>query len=105
MYRLVPFRVMDFLDFTNIFCIYFIFLTANAGAAAGGILFFLSYLPYLFLQKRYNILSTSTKVGTCLFSNVAMAFGAQVIGMFEGTGMSLNIYNYVFFIVQPCLLF
>jgi hypothetical protein len=60
--------------------------SANSGAAAGGILFFVSYIPYLFLQPRYDTLSWWAKILACLVSNVAMAFGGQVIGMFEGTG-------------------
>ena len=64
----------------------FLLITANSGAAAGGILFFVSYIPYVFLQRRYMMLSTGTKLSTCLLSNVAMSYGAQIIGMFEGTG-------------------
>ena len=62
------------------------FLTANSGAAAGGILFFLSYIPYLFLQQRYATLSWGAKIASSLVSNIAMSYGGQVIGMFEGTG-------------------
>ena len=60
--------------------------SANSAAAAGGILFIVAYIPYFFLQPRYDTLSWGVKIGSCLISNVAMAFGAQVIGMFEGTG-------------------
>lgn len=55
-------------------------------AAAGGFIYFLSYLPYLFLWPRYDLLSHAQKVSACLISNVAMAMGAQLIGMFEGKG-------------------
>lgn len=55
-------------------------------AAAGGFIYFLSYLPYLFLWPRYDLLSHVQKVSACLISNVAMAMGAQLIGMFEGKG-------------------
>jgi len=60
---------------------------ANSAAAAGGILFFVTYLPYLFLQPRYDTLSWPVKMVCCLLSNVAMSLGCEVIGMFEGTGM------------------
>ena len=60
---------------------------ANSAAAAGGILFFITYLPYLFLQQRYDTLSWPVKMVCCLLSNVAMSLGCEVIGMFEGTGM------------------
>lgn len=62
---------------------------ANVAAAAGGFIYFLSYLPYLFLWPRYDLLSHSQKVSACLISNVAMAMGAQLIGMFEGKGETL----------------
>ena len=62
---------------------------ANSAAAAGGILFFITYLPYLFLQPRYDTLSWPVKMVCCLLSNVAMSLGCEVIGMFEGTGMHL----------------
>lgn len=55
-------------------------------AAAGGFIYFLSYLPYLFLWPRYDMLSHSQKVSACLISNVAMAMGSQLVGMFEGKG-------------------
>jgi len=59
---------------------------ANSAAAAGGILFFVTYIPYFFLQQRYYQLAWPVKITCCLLSNVAMAFGGQVIGMYEGTG-------------------
>lgn len=55
-------------------------------AAAGGFIYFLSYLPYLFLWPRYDFMSHAQKVSACLISNVAMAMGSQLIGMFEGKG-------------------
>jgi len=60
---------------------------ANSAAAAGAVLFFVTYIPYSFLQPRYDTLSWSVKIACCLLSNVAMSLGCQVIGMFEGVGM------------------
>jgi len=60
---------------------------ANSAAAAGGILFFVTYVPYFFLQPRYETLSWSAKMASCMLSNVAMALGCQLVGMFEGTGL------------------
>lgn len=61
-------------------------VSANSAAAAAGVLFFVSYLPYFFIQPRYDTMSWGLKIGVSLISNVGMAMGAQVIGMFEGTG-------------------
>uniref|UniRef100_A0AAY4BFC7 ABC transporter domain-containing protein n=1 Tax=Denticeps clupeoides TaxID=299321 RepID=A0AAY4BFC7_9TELE len=66
------------------------FCRANVAAAAGGFLYFLSYLPYIFLWPRYDLLSYAQKASACLISNVAMAMGAQLIGMFEGKGSGIQ---------------
>uniref|UniRef100_F6U7N4 ATP binding cassette subfamily A member 3 n=1 Tax=Xenopus tropicalis TaxID=8364 RepID=F6U7N4_XENTR len=62
------------------------FSRANMAAAAGGFLYFLSYIPYFFISPWYDELNHGAKVSSCLFSNVGMAMGAQLIGMFEGKG-------------------
>ncbi|KAM6914527.1 phospholipid-transporting ATPase ABCA3 [Lycodopsis pacificus] len=69
------------------------FSRANVAAAAGGFIYFLSYLPYLFLWPRYDLLSHAQKVSACLISNVAMSMGAQLIGMFEGKGVGIQWSN------------
>ncbi|XP_029015057.1 phospholipid-transporting ATPase ABCA3 [Betta splendens] len=69
------------------------FSRANVAAAVGGFTYFLSYLPYLFLWPRYDLLSHAQKVSACLISNVAMAMGAQLIGMFEGKGTGIQWHN------------
>ncbi|CAL8072882.1 unnamed protein product [Orchesella dallaii] len=66
------------------------FSTANSASTASGVLFFLTYFPYFFLQPRYDQLSKSTKVGMSIFSNTGMAFGCQIITMFEGTGAGIQ---------------
>ncbi|CAH1794818.1 unnamed protein product [Owenia fusiformis] len=75
------------------FAISVFFSKANSAAAAGGILFFISYIPYFFLQPRYDTLPLYVKLIFCLIPNVAMAFGGQVIGMFEGTGSGVQWSN------------
>uniref|UniRef100_A0A674P4M5 ATP binding cassette subfamily A member 3 n=1 Tax=Takifugu rubripes TaxID=31033 RepID=A0A674P4M5_TAKRU len=62
-------------------------------SAAGGFIYFLTYLPYLFLWPRYDILTHAQKVSACLISNVAMAMGSQLIGMFEGKGTGIQWSN------------
>uniref|UniRef100_A0A4W5MWW6 ATP binding cassette subfamily A member 3 n=1 Tax=Hucho hucho TaxID=62062 RepID=A0A4W5MWW6_9TELE len=66
---------------------------SNVAAAAGGFIYFLSYLPYVFLWPRYDLLSHAQKVSACLISNVAMAMGAQLLGMFEGKGTGIQWCN------------
>lgn len=61
-------------------------VAANAAAAAGGILFFLSYIPTSFITPIYDDMSTMMKMVSCLDLNIAMSLGMVVIGRFEGAG-------------------
>ncbi|XP_023666396.2 phospholipid-transporting ATPase ABCA3 [Paramormyrops kingsleyae] len=75
------------------FMISVFFSRANVAAAAGGFIYFLSYIPYVFLSPRYDLLTHPQKVSACLVSNVAMAMGAQLVGMFEGKGTGIQWSN------------
>lgn len=70
-------------------------VTASSGSAAGGILFFMNYMPYFFLVNSYSTLSMNNKVTCCLLHNIAMAFGCQIIGGYEGQGSKT--FKYKFF--------
>ncbi|KAL8560975.1 hypothetical protein ACOMHN_061189 [Nucella lapillus] len=59
---------------------------ANIAAAVSGVMFFAFYLPNFFLTSRYETMTSAQKLAACLDFNQAMAFGANVIGRFEGTG-------------------
>ncbi|ETE64856.1 ATP-binding cassette sub-family A member 3, partial [Ophiophagus hannah] len=85
--------------FLTVFCISTIsfsfmvstfFSKANVAAAAGGFLYFFSYIPYFFISPRYDHMTHSQKLSSCLISNVAMAMGAQLISMFEGKGTGIQ---------------
>ncbi|GAB1602809.1 ATP-binding cassette sub-family A member 3-like [Argonauta hians] len=80
---------------TITFCFFLstLFSKANSGSVAGGVLFFLSYTPYSFIGIRYATLTWGTKVGCCLLSNMALAFGGQVLGIFEGQGVGVQWNN------------
>lgn len=47
---------------------------------------FLSYAPYLFLQDQYDTTGVGVKLVCSLGSNTAMAYGFQLMLMYEGTG-------------------
>uniref|UniRef100_A0A8C9WD74 ATP binding cassette subfamily A member 3 n=1 Tax=Scleropages formosus TaxID=113540 RepID=A0A8C9WD74_SCLFO len=66
---------------------------ANVAAAAGGFIYFLSYIPYVFLSPRYDLLTQAQKASACLISNVGMSMGAQLVGMFEGKGTGIQWNN------------
>jgi ATP-binding cassette subfamily A (ABC1) protein 3 len=61
-----------------------LFKKANSAAAAAGITFFLSYIPHIFISLRYTKMSLIEKILPLFLSNLAMAEGIQLIGMFEG---------------------
>ncbi|XP_062036152.1 phospholipid-transporting ATPase ABCA3 isoform X2 [Lepus europaeus] len=66
------------------------FSKANMAAAIGGFLYFFTYIPYFFVAPRYNWMTLSQKLLSCLLSNVAMAMGAQLIGKFEAKGTGIQ---------------
>lgn len=68
----------------------FIYL-ANSAAAGTGAVWFLCYLPYAFIQPRYETMSRTAKLSSSLLHNIGLAFGAQLIGMFEGKGIVFKI--------------
>jgi len=50
------------------------------------VLWFISYVPYLFMSEQYENLTLPAKLSASLFSNTAMAFGFQLFIMYEGAG-------------------
>lgn len=75
-------------------------ISANVGAAVSGFLYFLMYIPYFFIIPRYPAMTFPQKIASCLLSNVAMAMGCQLIGMFEGKGKNFeNVFDS--FVVEP----
>ncbi|OXA38045.1 ATP-binding cassette sub-family A member 3 [Folsomia candida] len=85
--------IYSFSMVTLSFFISTLFSTANSAATAAGVIFFLSYFPYTFLQQRYDTLGKSTKVLTSLLSNTGLSFGCQIISMWEGAGAGVQWSN------------
>ncbi|XP_046544464.1 phospholipid-transporting ATPase ABCA3-like [Haliotis rubra] len=67
---------------------------ANIGAAVSGIMFFVSYCPYFYLAIIYQNMSRPAKLASCLLFNVGMAFGANVISLYEGAGTGAQWSNF-----------
>lgn len=61
------------------------FSKANTAAAIAGLIWFLFYSPYTFIQQRYDSIGLATKISLSLFSNTAMALGFNVVIRYEGT--------------------
>ncbi|ESO85211.1 hypothetical protein LOTGIDRAFT_221435 [Lottia gigantea] len=70
-----------------------IFDKANIGAAAAGILYFMSYVPYFFISTSYETMTRSQKLAACLLNNLGMSLGAYTIGLYEGTGEGVQWSN------------
>ena len=60
------------------------FSKASTAAAGGGILWYVSFIPFFFINQSYDEMSLSLKTASCLIPNLGMALGSIVIGKFEG---------------------
>ncbi|XP_071796832.1 phospholipid-transporting ATPase ABCA3-like [Asterias amurensis] len=75
------------------FAVSVLFSTANTGAVFMGLIWFFSYVPYFFINPRYDELSRGLKMASCLLTNTGMSMGAYLIGLFEGTGEGVQWSN------------
>lgn len=73
------------------------YFSANTAATVAGLVWFLSYAPYMFLANDRVIPSLATRLLACLASNTAMAYGFEIILMNEGTadGIKYDFNGYV----------
>lgn len=65
-------------------------LSANDAAAAGGVLYGMTYMPYIFVQLIYDRLGRGVKLVSCLLPNMAMGFACQIIAQFEAQGTDVT---------------
>lgn len=76
----------------NIIAMSFMFSTwfskSNVAAAAGALLFFLSYIPYLFIQNSFETLSRSEKLAACVLGPTCISLGANILSIYETSGES-----------------
>uniref|UniRef100_A0A1Y1MCM6 ABC transporter domain-containing protein n=1 Tax=Photinus pyralis TaxID=7054 RepID=A0A1Y1MCM6_PHOPY len=78
---------------TFCFAISVFFSKSTTASTIASILWFLSYFPYSYLQRHYSMLGLSEKLFASLGVNTAMAFGFQLILMFEGTEEGVQWHN------------
>ncbi|XP_052615065.1 ATP-binding cassette sub-family A member 17-like isoform X6 [Peromyscus californicus insignis] len=69
------------------------FQRAHVGTVIGGIAFFFTYLPYMYITFNYHQRTYVQKIASCLFSNVAMAIGVRFISLFEAEGTGIQWRN------------
>ncbi|XP_071041815.1 phospholipid-transporting ATPase ABCA1 isoform X1 [Parasteatoda tepidariorum] len=70
-----------------------LFSRANLAAAAGGMLFFIIYIPYPFLVMWEDQMSLGKKLANSLSSNVAFGFGCSYISHYEEEGVGAQWSN------------
>lgn len=66
--------------------LFFLLYLANSSAAGAGVIFFLTFVPYFFILPRYNSLSHTEKMASCLLPNIAIALGSIVLTVSEASG-------------------
>ena len=93
------FAFMFFLVFavSIIFFMFFIstlFSSANVATAFGSLIFFVSFVPFFFINQAevYNSLSVGQKVGLCILPQTCMGIGTRIWTFFElsRTEMSMD---------------
>ena len=70
------------------------FKKANSAAAGAGIIFFVTYLPFIFISIRYEKMTLGDKLLALFVNNLAMGEGIQLIGIFEAKGTGINFSNW-----------
>ncbi len=75
------------------FCTTF-FKKANSAAAGAGIIWFFSYMPFIFISLRYEKMTFTEKILACFVNNLGMAQGMFMIGQFEGKGTGISFSNW-----------
>ena len=70
------------------------FKRANSAAAGAGVIWFFTYLPYIFISLRYEKMNMWEKCAALVLNNLALSEGIQLIGMFEGKGTGISFDNW-----------
>ncbi|KAE8742746.1 ABC-transporter, subfamily A member 02 [Frankliniella occidentalis] len=75
------------------FLISVFFSRANVAAAAAGIIYFATHMPYPLIQRFSDMIPYGGFVGVSLFSNIAFGLGANVFASYEQTGEGVHWHN------------
>ncbi|XP_057661740.1 phospholipid-transporting ATPase ABCA3-like [Diorhabda carinulata] len=78
---------------TFCFAISVFFSKANTAATLSGLIWFLTFAPYAFMQNNYSETKFWNKLLPCLLTNTGMGFGFQIVIMYEGTGDGIQWSN------------
>ncbi|KAG1683907.1 ATP-binding cassette sub-family A member 3 [Nymphon striatum] len=83
--------IINVISFSFLLSVFF--SKGSSISTASGLLFFVAYLPYVFVQSRYETLSLSEKLLLSLIGNTGISFGSQIIVMWEGSGTGVQFDN------------
>ncbi|KAK3930971.1 ATP-binding cassette sub-family A member 12 [Frankliniella fusca] len=75
------------------FLISVFFSRANVAAAAAGIIYFTTYMPYPLIVRFSDMIPYSGFLGVSLVSNIAFGLGANVFASYELTGEGVQWHN------------
>ncbi|KJE88968.1 ATP-binding cassette sub-family A member 1 [Capsaspora owczarzaki ATCC 30864] len=75
------------------FLISVFFQRAKIAAAFGTIIYFFAYVPYFFIDPRYDDLSAGVKTGACVLSSTCVGIGATIMASLESQGVGATWSN------------
>ena len=76
-----------------------VFYLANVGALTGGVIYGLTYMPYIFLPENFSELSVPFNLFASLFSNIVMANGWNLVALAEGRGKNFVSVSFFLFLM------
>lgn len=79
---------------TYCFILSVLFSRANTSAAVAGLVWFISYMPYVFLAINHLEMPLIAEIFACFSPNVALAYGCKIIVDFERSGTGLQWSNF-----------
>jgi len=71
-----------------------LFKKSSQAATGSGIIYFVTYMPNIFISLRYEQFSIVDKILFGFVNNLAMSMGIQLVGIFEGLGTGINFSNF-----------
>ena len=71
------------------------FSKTNVATVMAGVIFYMTYVPYFFMQQNetYDQIPYQVKILLCLFSNTALALGSRLFSEFEARGDKASFSN------------
>ena len=71
-----------------------LFKKSSQAATGSGIIYFVTYMPNIFISLRYEQFTIVDKILFGFVNNLAMSMGIQLVGIFEGLGTGINFSNF-----------